>query len=74
MTQNYVIGEAKEDTSESKRKSNSIAVGVLLGVVAGAGIHSTIHHLGILEFAILGALGGCVVRFALLPLLSKSKG
>ena len=71
MAQNYTIGAAKTDDSEKKRKSNAAAIGVLLGVLAGAAIHQTGFRLGIVELALLGAAGGAIVRFGVLPLLSK---
>jgi len=71
MTQSYIIGEAKTDDSEKKRKSNAAAIGVLLGVLAGAAIHQTLFPIGIAGFALLGAAGGAIVRFAVLPLISK---
>tara|TARA_R110002072_G_scaffold30352_1_gene94834 strand:+ start:1945 stop:2163 length:219 start_codon:yes stop_codon:yes gene_type:complete len=72
MAQSYIVGEAKTDDSEKKRKSNAAAIGVLLGVLVGAGIHKTLFPLGIAELAILGVVGGVVVRFALLPVFSKN--
>lgn len=71
MTQSYVIGEEKRDDTASKHKSNAAAIGVLLGVLAGAGIHQLAFPLGIAGFAILGALGGVIVRFGAYPLVSK---
>lgn len=70
MTQSYIIGEAKTDDSEKKRKSNAAAIGALLGVLAGAALHQTVLPLGVAGLALLGAAGGVIARFAILPLLS----
>lgn len=66
-----LIGEEKTNETRERSERNAAAVGVLLGALAGAGIHASVFPLGGAGVLLLGALGGLVLRYGLYPLFAR---